>query len=818
MKNILLLFAVVGLFLVAALYSTTPVLATSPDCSARGDGVDLSGCDLDGVDLGFRSLRNVNFSNASLVGVSFHCTDLRGANLSYADVSTAFIHCANLGGTSFYGANTTGVNWGTWNTFLNTTCPDGTITSSSCVGYYGTPPTYTITPTPSATATYTATSTYTPTPTYTATSTYTPTPTYTATSTYTPTPTYTATPTYTPTSTNTPTSTYTATPTYTATATNTPTKTATSTKTATPTATATATPVILRQTITFGTPSDKLEGGESFRLVATSSAGIAVTFNSLTTTVCTVTSAGVVTLRTYGDCTITASAAAAIIDGVTYAAAKSQNRTFTVNAVQTIVFPTPADNIYTVADYALTATTNSGLTVSFTSSTPDVCAVSIRGTVDLISPGTCTITAAQSGGLVGGKPYASASVTRSFNALPAEQTVNMSTFPEWYTHNGNEILLSGKSSSGLPVTYTTLTPLVCSVVSNKMINVVSIGKCTIQASQAGGSKDGVTYGAANDVFRSFFITDSTATPTYTLTPTVTFTPTSTPTPIPLLMKKGAVGGSFVLGLLQNGTLITWGMNRENQANIPPCCGSGISDIAVGTNFALVLKGGRVFGWGANSKGQIKLPAGTKKNIISIAAGGAHGMALTRSGFVLSWGDNGYRQVTIPKGLKNVTQIAGGTFHSLVIKKDGSVQAWGGNAAGQTKVPAIITRKPAKKVIQVAGGLDHSLALLENGKVLAWGGNNYGQSAVPATAINVKQVSAGNQFSLVVQKNGKVFGWGRNDNNVFAISPEYTNIYTVAAGYANTILGLRNGRVVVIGKKVSNIHVSRTPTKTATPTP
>jgi hypothetical protein len=217
----------------------------------------------------------------------------------------------------------------------------------------------------------------------------------------------------------------------------------------------------------------------------------------------------------------------------------------------------------------------------------------------------------------------------------------------------------------------------------------------------------VTYAAAPDVVREFFISSSTATPTSTHTPTRTFTPTPTPTLIPLLMKKGAVGASFVLGLLQNGTLITWGMNREYQTNIPPCCGSGMSDIAVGTNFAIALKGGMVFGWGANTKGQLKFPAGTKKDIVSIAAGGAHGMALTRKGFVLSWGDNGFRQVTVPKGLRNVTQIAGGTNHSLVIKSDGSVQTWGSNAAGQTKAPPAITRKPAKKSFRsLAGSITH----------------------------------------------------------------------------------------------------------------
>ena len=624
-------------------------------------------------------------------------------------------------------------------------------------------------------------------------------------------PTYTAEATDTPFPTNTPagpTSTFTPVP-PTATRTSVP-PTATATATATPLATATSTPSV--QTITFATPPNKLEGGASFSLAATSSVGGTVTYSSSTTAVCTVTSAGVVTMLTFGDCTITANAAAITVSGVSYAAAAPVTRTFTVNAVQTIVFPTPADKIYTAPDYNLTATTNSGLALSYTSSTPAVCTVTTSGTVDLIGPGTCTITAAQAGGLSGGKPYASASVTKSFEVTAPGQTITVPTLPEWYTYNGDEITLTGTSSSGLPVTYTSTTPLVCTVVGTKL-KVVGPGKCSIKISQPGGTIGGVTYGAAPDVVREFFISDSTATPTKTSTPTRTFTPTKTPTPIPFLLKKGAVGASFVLGLLQNGTLVTWGMNREFQANIPPCCGSGITDVAVGTNFALALKGGKVYGWGANTKKQITFPQTTAKDIVSIAAGGSHGMALTSKGLVYAWGDAGYKQTTIPKGLKDVVSIAAGKAHSLVVKKDGTVVAWGANESGQTKVPAGL-----KTVVQVAGGLDHSLALKKDGTVVGWGGNAFNQSTTPPGTVDMKQVSAGNQFSLAVKKDGTVFGWGRNDNNVYVIPPEYTDIYTVAAGYANTILGLRNGRIIVLGDQTNGIDASRTPTKTATPTP
>jgi hypothetical protein len=565
------------------------------------------------------------------------------------------------------------------------------------------------------------------------------------------------------------------------------------------------------QIVTFAAPADRAEDAADFPLTATSSVGLTVSYVSNTTSVCTVTSAGVVSIVGFGTCSITASAPAGTVGGVSYAAAPGVTRTFVIKKKQTITFTAPADRLYTVADFNLTVSASSTLPVTLTSTTPSVCTVS-GVSVNLIAPGTCTITATQAGGISGGTDFAAApTVTQSFSSNAVPQTVSIPTIPESHEYQGG-VDLAGTTTSGLEIVYTSTTPTVCTV-SGKRVTFVGIGKCTIRGSQAGGTRGGIIYAASPDVTREFFVTNYTATPTMTPTSTRTFTPTMTPTPIPFLMKKGAVGASFVLGLLQNGTLITWGMNREFQANIPPCCGSAIDDVAVGTNFALALKGGRVFGWGANTKGQLRFPASTARNITAIAAGGAHGLALNKTGKVVSWGDNGFKQALVPKALKDVTQIAGGANHSLVITKAGRVVAWGSNASNQSKPPTTLSN-----VIQVAGGLDHSLALRRDGTVVAWGGNAFGQGAVPATAINVKQVSAGNQFSLVVQNDGTVFGWGRNDNNVYVIPPEYTDIYTVAAGYANTILGLRNGRVIVIGDQTNGIDVSRTPTNTATPTP
>jgi hypothetical protein len=582
--------------------------------------------------------------------------------------------------------------------------------------------------------------------------------------------------------------------------------------TATPTSIPTITPTPAGQYIVFASPPARTEDGPAFTLTATSNLGLPVTYVSTTPTICRVTLAGVVTIVAPGSCEITASAAGGTVGGVVYGAAPDVTRTITIRGKQSISFATPASRLYTAPDFSLTATASSTLAVSYSSRSAKVCTVSRSGLVDVRAPGVCSITATQSGGTSAGIEYVAATpVTVSFtvNALP--QTITFAPVGEKLAYQG-DVDVHANASSGLDVVFSSSTPSVCSVIG-KRVKYLSIGKCTITATQPGGLKSGVIYAAATPITREFFFVDSTATITTTPTNTSTVTPTNTPSPVPFLMKKGAVGASFVLGLLQNDTLVTWGMNREYQANIPPCCGSGIQDIAVGTNFALALKGGRVFGWGANTLGQLKFPPATGKDITAIAAGGAHGLALTQKGFVIAWGDNGFKQAQVPKGLKRVKSMAGGGSHTVVLMMDGTLSAWGSNSSNQAKPPFGL-----KSITEVAAGLDHSLALKSDGSVIAWGNNSYGQATIPTNATDIKQVSAGTQFSMAVKNNGDVIAWGRNDYNQTYIPPEYTDIYSVAAGYANTILGLRSGRIVVLGSQTDGVDVSRTPTKTATPTP
>jgi hypothetical protein len=95
--------------------------------------------------------------------------------------------------------------------------------------------------------------------------------------------------------------------------------------------------------------------------------------------------------------------------------------------------------------------------------------------------------------------------------------------------------------------------------------------------------------------------------------------------------------------------------------------------------------GEVVAWGSNTFGQVTVPAGLT-NVVAIAAGRNHNLALRNDGTVVAWGDNRFGQCNVPAGLTNVVSIVAGAAHSLALKMDGRVVAWGTNDT-RTSVPS-----------------------------------------------------------------------------------------------------------------------------------
>ena len=165
------------------------------------------------------------------------------------------------------------------------------------------------------------------------------------------------------------------------------------------------------QTITFGSLGNVTFGVAPFSITATASSGLAVSFASTTTAVCTI-SGSTVTVIAAGICSITASQPG----NSTYSAAPSVTRSFMVSkAAQAITFGAMGNVMLGVTPFSINATSTSGLTVAFASNTTSVCTVA-GNVVTLVATGTCSITSSQTGNA---NYTAAATVTQTFTVTQA---------------------------------------------------------------------------------------------------------------------------------------------------------------------------------------------------------------------------------------------------------------------------------------------------------------------------------------------------------------------------------------------------------------
>lgn len=269
-------------------------------------------------------------------------------------------------------------------------------------------------------------------------------------------------------------------------------------------------PARANQTITFSALANRTMLQTPFTVSAIASSGLPVAFSTTTPTVCTSggTNGATITLVGAGTCTVHADQAG----NAAFNPAPAVSRSFTVSRVnQTITFGALGNRTMLQTSFTVSATASSGLPVTFTSTTPGVCATSgVTGTtVSLLTPGTCTINATQAGNAT----YNPApDRPRSFTVSLASQTI---TFPgiSNKTMVQSPVTANPTASSGLPVTVTTSTSAVCTPggTNGTSIALVAPGTCTLLANQAGNA----SYAAAPQKTVSFTVSRASQTITFT---------------------------------------------------------------------------------------------------------------------------------------------------------------------------------------------------------------------------------------------------------------------------------------------------------------
>jgi lysophospholipase L1-like esterase len=273
------------------------------------------------------------------------------------------------------------------------------------------------------------------------------------------------------------------------------------------------------QVITFVPLVDRVFGVAPFTVTALGGAsGNPVIFTSQTPATCTTTgtngatvtviSAGV-TFGT-GTCTIRASQAG----NANYSAAVDVDRSFAIaRAPQTLTGFGPSGPIpFSAGTFVLTATGGaSGNPVEFRSLSPAVCTVT-GNVATIVAVGICTVSVGQNGNTEYSPPTP---IIAAIQITPGTQTINFDPIADVSDPSAGPLAVAD-ASSGLPVTFVSLTPSVCTVfsvpppgvacgrascagASIRVLRLAGTGLCTIQASQAGNAN----FDAAPNVSRSF---------------------------------------------------------------------------------------------------------------------------------------------------------------------------------------------------------------------------------------------------------------------------------------------------------------------------
>lgn len=339
----------------------------------------------------------------------------------------------------------------------------------------------------------------------------------------------------------------------------------------------TATLVLVPQTISFTSNPGTEHYGDTYVVSATGGASgqpVVLSIPASSASVCSLGSDGVsVTFTAVGTCVIDADQAGA----TGYDPAQTATQSVSVGqALQVISFTQPGDTTYGGPDVPLTASSDSGLPVTFTSTTPTVCTV-VGQAAHPVTAGMCSITASQAGNA----NYAAAMpMSRTLLVAQAAQTISF-TQPGDTVYGGPDVPLSASATSGLPVTFTSTTPAVCSVVG-QAAHPVGAGTCSITATQAGNAN----YLAAPSMTRTLTVakapivvsTKSTTGLASLLTLRVVYTTTV----------KSAVTGLPVAGVpvstRVNGGSPTSGCTATTNANGVATCTAGPIEIAIGVSY------------------------------------------------------------------------------------------------------------------------------------------------------------------------------------------------------------------------------------------
>ena len=202
----------------------------------------------------------------------------------------------------------------------------------------------------------------------------------------------------------------------------------------------------------------------------------------------------------------------------------------------------------------------------------------------------------------------------------------------------------------------------------------------------------------------------------------------------------ACGRAHNLALKADGTIVAWGLDGNQQVS----GNRGVVGTVLNSNettlmLSKILPDGSGTLYYDGPEGEVEL---------SYTSDGSDTLTVTGDTSALSQGMSVRSGAVIgPAGLGNVVGIAAGEFHSLAIISDGTVVAWGKSDGGECTPPVGLSG-----VSKVAAGSNYSMALKTDGTLVTWpsAANTNPIRTIPVNTTQITSIAGGSSHALALR--------------------------------------------------------------------
>jgi alpha-tubulin suppressor-like RCC1 family protein len=227
----------------------------------------------------------------------------------------------------------------------------------------------------------------------------------------------------------------------------------------------------------------------------------------------------------------------------------------------------------------------------------------------------------------------------------------------------------------------------------------------------------------------------------------------------------SVGGNQSCGIKEDGTLLCWGGQYEDELCPPE---EQFSQVSVGAKHACgVTTDQRALCWGQATDGDLDAPEG---DAVEVAAGENFSCGIAASnGTVICWGNNQYGQGVTPETTK-FQHIDVAQWHGCGIVASGTrgIECWGSGQWGTTQAPK------DGGYVGISVGWAHSCALKDSGEILCWGGDGGGKDDKHLDEVptgTYKRVAAGAFATCAIDSFDELVCWGDPTDGVITNPPD-----------------------------------------------